>query len=216
MSRQQILITGVTRGIGRACAAYFVRQGWVVVGVARSASELSKLKDEFGASVQTIQADLTTEAGISAVPKAYYDAIILNAATFAPGGLLEEEDQLERLWKLNVRANHRLVRRILPELRKKDKGHLVVIGSLGTDYWPAHLTAYVASKYALRGLFLGWETELKDSGVLTTLVAAGATLTSSWDNEVPPANILMPEQVAAFTGKAIRDGQEGRLIIRPE
>jgi NAD(P)-dependent dehydrogenase (short-subunit alcohol dehydrogenase family) len=127
--------------------------------------------------------------------------------------LLRGDDQFERLWKLNVRANHRLVRRILPLLRKKEQGHLVVIGSLGTDYWPAHLTAYVATKYALRGLFLGWETELKDSGIRTTLVAPGATLTSSWDNEEPPSEILMPEQVAEFIGGVIRDGREGRLLI---
>ncbi|MFT5997898.1 MAG: NAD(P)-dependent dehydrogenase (short-subunit alcohol dehydrogenase family) [Neolewinella sp.] len=216
MNRQQVLITGVTRGIGRACAEYFVRHGWLVVGVARSASGLSKLRDELGESVQTIQADLATKAGILAIPQKYYDAIILNAATFAPGELLGGEDQFEQLWKLNVRANYRLGRRVLPELRKKSQGHLVVIGSLGTDYWPAHLTAYVATKYALRGLFLGWETELRDSGVRTSLVAPGATLTSSWDNEIPPADILMPEQVAAYVGEVIRDGREGRLVIRQE
>jgi short-subunit dehydrogenase len=102
---------------------------------------------------------------------------------------------------------------MLPALRKKGQGHLVVIGSLGTDYWPAHLTAYVATKYALRGLFHGWETELKESGVRTTLVAPGATLTSSWDNESPPAEILLPEQVAEFVWDVIRDRREGRLLL---
>lgn len=213
MSRQQVLITGATRGIGRACAEYFVQHGWLVVGVGRSASGLSQLRDELGESVQTIQADLATKAGILAVPQTHYDVIILNAATFAAGELLQGDDLFERLWKLNVRANHRLVRRILPQLRKKKQGHLVVIGSLGTDYWPAHLTAYVATKYALRGLFQGWETELKDSGIRTTLVAPGATLTSSWDNEEPPSEILMPGQVAEFIGGIIKDGREGRLLI---
>jgi short-subunit dehydrogenase len=163
--------------------------------------------------VQTVQADLATKEGIAAMPQRYYDAIILNAATFAPGELLRGEDQFEQLWKLNVRANHRLARRILPELRKAGQGHLVVIGSLGTDYWPAHLSAYVATKYALRGLFTGWEAELKDSGIRTTLVAPGATLTSSWDNEEPPSKILLPVQVAKFIGGIIRDGREGRLVI---
>lgn len=213
MSRQQVLITGATRGIGRACAEYFVKNGSLVTGVARSASGLSQLKDELGESVRTVQADLATKAGILAVPQRYYDVIILNAATFAAGELLRGDDQFERLWKLNVRANHRLVRRILPKLLERKQGHLVVVGSIGTDYWPAHLTAYVATKYALRGLFLGWEIELKDSGLRTTLVAPGATLTSSWDNEEPPSKILMPGQVAAFIGEAVKDGREGRLLI---
>ncbi|MFK8164296.1 MAG: SDR family NAD(P)-dependent oxidoreductase [Lewinella sp.] len=216
MSQQRILITGATRGIGRACAEYFVRSGWQVVGIARSATELSLLRESLGEAVKTVQADLATKAGISAVPLEYFDAIILNAAAFSSGELLRGEDHFERLWKLNVRANHLIARRLLPELRKKDQGHLVVIGSLGTDYWPAHLTAYVATKYALRGLFLGWETELKSSGVRTTLVAPGATLTSSWDNEEPPAEILLPGQVAEFIGTAIREGREGRLVIRKE
>lgn len=213
MSRQQVLITGATRGIGLACAEYFVQSGYLVTGVARSASGLSQLRDQLGESVQTIQADLATKAGILAVPQRNYDVIVLNAATFAAGELLQGDDQFERLWKLNVRANHRLVRRVLPKLQEKKQGHLVVVGSLGTDYWPAHLTAYVATKYALRGLFLGWETELKDSGIRTTLVAPGATLTSSWDNEEPPSEILMPEQVAAFIGEAVKNGREGRLLL---
>ncbi|WP_020569473.1 SDR family NAD(P)-dependent oxidoreductase [Neolewinella persica] len=213
MSRQNVLITGATRGIGRACVEYFVRSGWEVTGVARSATALAQLREELGGAVQIIQADLTTKAGIAAVPQKYFDAIILNAATFAPGELLRGEDKFEQLWKLNVRSNHRLMRRILPELRKKGRGHLVVIGSLGTDYWPPHLTAYVATKYALRGLFLGWEAELKGSGIRTTLVAPGATLTSSWDNEEPPLEILLPRQVAEFVGMAIEDGREGRLVI---
>jgi short-subunit dehydrogenase len=75
------------------------------------------------------------------------------------------------------------------------------------------MTAYVATKYALRGLFLGWESELLNSGVVATLVAPGATLTASWDGEVPPVGILTPETVAEVVWEVVRDGIGGRVTV---
>jgi short-subunit dehydrogenase len=211
---KHILITGATKGIGRACAALFARAGWAITAVARTEADLQAMENDFAdKQITTVVADLGTDEGIAAVPVLPYDVILLNAAAFAPGPLLDNEDIYERLWRVNVRANHQLARLLLPTLRKQEKGHLVVIGSRGTDFQPAHLTAYVATKYALRGLFLGWETELRGSGVATTLVAPGATLTSSWDGEVPPVGILAPEAVAEVVWACLEDKVEGRVTV---
>lgn len=209
-----VLITGATKGIGRACAAHFAAEGWSITAVARSVKDLNNLQEDFpGADILPVVADLATESGIASVPQHAYDVVVLNAATFAPGGLLGEADVFTSLWALNVQGNYRLARRLLPVLQQKRGGHLIVIGSLGTDYWPEHLTAYVATKYALRGLFMGWASELAGSGVLTTLVAPGATLTSSWDGETPPPGILPPERVAETIWSVVMNGTEGRVTI---
>lgn len=209
-----ILITGATKGIGRACAERFARAGWRVTAVARTEEDLQAMANDLtGQQVITIEADLGTAPGVAAVPLLPYDVVLLNAAAFAPGPLVGEEDIYERLWRVNVRANHLLARRLLPALQERGTGHLVVIGSRGTDLQPAHLTAYVATKYALRGLFLGWQSEIQGTGVKATLVAPGATLTSSWDGEEPPQDILAPETVAELVWACIREGKEGRVTV---
>ncbi|MCX8211188.1 MAG: SDR family NAD(P)-dependent oxidoreductase [Lewinella sp.] len=211
---KHILITGATKGIGRACAKRFAHADWAITAVARTEADLQAMKEDFGdKKISTVVADLATCEGIEAVQALSYDVVLLNAATFEPGYLLATEDLYERFWQLNVRANHRLTRRLLPALRKQGAGHLVVIGSRGTDFQPAHMTAYVATKYALRGLFLGWESELLNSGVVATLVAPGATLTASWDGEVPPVDILTPETVAEVVWEVVRDGIGGRVTV---
>lgn len=216
--RQHILITGATKGIGRACAEAFAAAGWTVTGVARTGADVDAMVREWKqrfptAKLHPVVADLATAGGVRRVPEKDYDVVLLNAAGFTPGRLLEGEDVFGKLLHLNVLGNHRLARRLLPTLRKKGKGHLVVIGSTGTDNWKGHMTAYVATKYALRGLFLGWQQDLHDSGVLATLVAPGATLTASWDNETPPPDIMAPEQVAKTVMDVVKKGIVGRIVV---
>ncbi|NJC27926.1 SDR family NAD(P)-dependent oxidoreductase [Neolewinella antarctica] len=209
---KHILITGATRGIGRSCAELFADHGWRVTAVARSTDDLAELAAVIGAD--TIVADLSTEAGVALVPVADYDVVLLNAAAYSPGPLLGTEDDIfARLYPLNVLGNHRLARRLLPNLIARDAGHLVVIGSTGTDNWKDHMTAYVATKYALRGLFLGWRAELARTRVPCTLVAPGATLTSSWVGEAPPGNILLPETVAGEVFRVVAERIEGRVTL---
>ena len=207
---QHILITGATKGIGRACAELFAERGWRVTAIARSAGDLEALQLSIGARM--VVADLSTEDGVAAVPMGDYDVVLLNAACYQPGRLLAD-DVFEELLPLNVLGNYRIARRLLPGLRRRGASHLVVIGSTGTDHWKSHMTAYVATKYALRGLFLGWREELRGSGVRCTLVAPGATLTASWQGETPPPDILQPEQVAARVYRAVLLGAEGRLTV---
>lgn len=216
--KRHVLITGATKGIGRASAMRFAQEGWSVTAVARTPEDLQQMQQvwekDFPESILNIvAADLSEAEGVSSVPEGDYDVLLLNAAAFAPGDLLGEADLYGAMHQLNVLANHRLARRLLPALVVRESGHLVVIGSTGTDHWKKHMTAYVATKYALRGLYLGWETELAGSGVLTTLVAPGATLTASWENETPPPDILQPEEVAEVIFAAVENKRTGRLLI---
>ncbi|SER17357.1 SDR family NAD(P)-dependent oxidoreductase [Neolewinella agarilytica] len=213
-----VLITGATKGIGRACAMRFAQAGWSVTAVARTTEDLQQMqrvwaKNYPNSVLHTHAADLSDAKGVSSVPQGDYDVLLLNAAAFAPGQLLDEADLYTAMHQLNVLANHRLARRLLPGFVARQRGHLVVIGSTGTDHWKKYMTAYVATKYALRGLYLGWEAELAGSGVLTTLVAPGATLTASWENETPPPDILQPEEVAEVVFSAVTNQRTGRLLV---
>ena len=207
----KLFITGVTKGIGRACAERFLADGWSVAGVARTVADVEKMRA--GGLAEGWAADIAN-GDLSWLPERAYDVVLLNAAAYTPGTLLATgEDAFERLWATNVMANHRLARRLLPPMLERGRGHLVVVGSTGTDHWKEHMTAYVATKYALRGLFLGWQSELAGTPIRCTLVAPGATLTSSWAGETPPPGILAPERVAEEVLRVVRDGVEGRVTI---
>ena len=205
----RVMVTGASRGIGRACAEVFASAGHPVTAVARSAQGLSELEAEFP-SVVPLVADLSWE-----VPGGDYDVVILNAARFLPGGLLDaERDVFGESWELNVMANHRLTRALLPRMIERGAGHLVVIGSSATEKTEAGMTAYATTKKCLRALYEAWEEELRGTGVRCTLIAPGATLTSSWDGEEPPPRYLLPEQVAGLVYRSVVEGLTGRHTIR--
>lgn len=205
-----VLVTGASRGIGRACAVAFAEVGHRVTAVARSEVQLRDLQAAHPTLVPLV-ADLTRTAVTGT-----YDVVVLNAGDYAPGGLLDaERDVLSELLPLNVLANHRLGRALLPPMVARGRGHLVVIGSSATDAAPGHMGAYAVTKRWLRVLFEGWAAEVEGTGVRCTLVAPGATLTSSWAGEEPPARILRPEQVAQCVYRAVAEGRTGRLTLQP-
>ncbi len=204
-----VLITGASRGIGRACAEKFASEGHHVVAVARSEDQLKDLAANHH-GVEARVADLRVET-ISG----NYDVLVLNAGYYAPGTLIDPtRDVFAEAWQLNVMANHRLVRSLIPGMIRRGSGHLVVIGSTSTDDTSANMTAYAATKKALRGLWEGWVEDLGGTGVRTTLVAPGATLTSSWANENPPPRILQAEEVADLVYQVVAEGLTGRKVIK--
>lgn len=205
-----VLITGASRGIGRACAECFAADAHRVTAIARSADQLAVLAKAHP-TVTPLVADLTQPLHLDGT----YDVVILNAGYYAPGGLLDgERDVYADSWALNVLANHRLARQLLPAMIERGSGHLIVIGSTATDNTSPHMTAYAATKKALRGLFEGWQQELAGTGVRATLIAPGATLTSSWDGETPPPHILQTGEVAGLVYRTVREAREGRIVLK--
>ena len=204
-----VLITGASRGIGRACAERFARDAHRVIAVARTERQLVALAEKYP-TLEYRVADLRTDTVSGS-----FDVVVLNAGYYAPGRLLDgEKDVFSESWELNVMANHRLARVLLPPMIARGNGHLVVIGSTATDRTAPHMTAYAATKKALRGLWEGWVEELEGTGVKTTLIAPGATLTSSWANETPPPHILSAGEVAEEVYRAVAEGLTGRRVIR--
>ncbi|CAH1001353.1 putative oxidoreductase [Neolewinella maritima] len=208
----RVLVTGASRGIGRACAEAFAQAGHTVTAVARTGDQLASLKAACGEHVEVLVADLTEDLQLTGT----YDVVVLNAAYFAPGGLLDTRDVFGESFTLNVLANHRLARQLLPAMRDRKSGHLLVIGSTSTDDTSPHMTAYAATKKALRALYEGWEQELIGSGVRTTLIAPGATLTSSWDGQELPPRMLAAAEVAALVYRAVTQGLTGRIVLRAD
>lgn len=205
----EVLITGGSRGIGKACAQRFAAAGCRLSLVARQLGPLEALKAELQAafgveSCQIIAADLAKEEGCKQVLQSLEkravvpEVLINNAGRFVTGNLTDESpDQLTDLLALNLLAAYRLGRGLIPAMLQRGHGQLITIGSVAVDDFPAGMGQYSLSKMAVHALHQSWAKELTDTPLAGSLIVPGATLTSSWDNaDYIPEAILSPAAVA--------------------
>lgn len=216
-----IVVTGGSRGIGRAICLAALSIGCEVLAVASSENSLLELKAvaDDNRQLHTLTADLSSAVGCQEVAdwvgarNVKVDVLVNNVGAYTPAGLLDEQDQLPYLMELNLMAPHRLTRLLLHDELK----HIVTIGSVAAWDLPAHMPAYTVSKYALHGWHFMLEKELKETSVNCSLIVPGATLTSAWENESQlPLHILQPQEVAALVIERMHSN-EGKIVeIRPK
>lgn len=204
LSRRKILITGASRGIGRALSLKLLGTGSQVVGVGRNFSEWSLPHAGFDAVV----ADLSDLDGIprllTDLAKAHpeLDGVISNAGAGRFGNL-------EQLSALQLRANvdlnltqHILVARtLLPLLKRRDSADLVFMGSESALSGGVKGAVYSACKTGLRGLARALRQECAASGVRVGIVNPGMVRSGFFDElsfepGAAPENAIAPDDVA--------------------
>lgn len=204
------LITGATRGIGRAVAEALAGAGAEVHLLARSRAELGRLAAELGG--RSWPADLTDDADVwdaldrlreetDGVP----DIVVNSAGVFDVAPLAETSVAVfDRNLDVNLRGTFLVVRALLPHMLARGRGTLVHVGSVaGRKAFPGN-GAYSASKWGLRGLHEVLLEEIRGTGVRATLVEPAATDTPVWDpldpdgrDDLPSRNqMLAPADVA--------------------
>lgn len=225
-----IIITGASRGIGRATAERFAAAGWAVATASRSEARLVEMRahwrDRFPQSpLLALPADLSTGRGresfLTTVARHWprVDILVNNIGAYQPATLLDAPDYLPSLLELNLLAAYACCRTFLPGMRKQGYGHVVTVGSVATRDFPVPAGQYSVSKYALEGLHRALEAELRGSGLRTTLLVPGATHTASWaEEEVSGEALLSPETIAAVIWRSCT--QAGKvwtreIVIRP-
>lgn len=230
--KKTIAISGGSRGIGRAIAEDFAGRGWRVAIAARNAEPLEELQllwrtaypDSdllvFAADLAKVS-DCRAWAGFLGQHCSRLDALVNNIGSFAPGGLLDgDEDQLSQFFQANVFSAHYLTRAFMPMLEKAELGHIVTIGSMGTTDFPEGLNAYTLSKHALETWHRLLRKELATTSIRTTLLRPGATYTSSWDGvDVDPTRLLSAERVASWAAHAVLlpEGEDlEEICLRPK
>ena len=181
------LVTGASRGIGRAVALRFVREGAELVLVGRTQGALEEVDDEvrrLGGHASLVPADLRDGTLIDRMGAAVYerwgrlDVLVGNAGvlgTLTPLGHLDPKTWDEAI-AVNLTANWRLIRSFDPLLRASDAGRAIFVTSgvaRGRAYWGAH----AVSKGALETLARTWAHELANTKVRVNLINPGATRT---------------------------------------
>jgi 3-oxoacyl-[acyl-carrier protein] reductase len=210
MSNLKVMVTGGSRGIGRAIALRFAREGAQVVVAARTASDLDQVAKEIdaaggqGVPCQMNVADLgNVEAGLWRALEAtdgVLDVLVNNAGVFDVKPIWEmRAADFTRVLEVNLFSAFYATREALDGLFKSKRGHVFNISSIAGKQGFAGCTAYSASKYGMRGFSDSLREDLREKGVRVTTVYPKATDTRIFEGvagEWDRSTMDKPEKVA--------------------
>jgi NAD(P)-dependent dehydrogenase (short-subunit alcohol dehydrogenase family) len=203
------LITGASRGVGRAVALVFAREGAHVLLLARTRKALEEVDDQVrahGGKATLIPLDLADGKAIDALGPSLYerfgrlDVLVGNAGILGRLTPLTHipSEQWERALAVNVTANWRLIRTLDPLLRRSDAGRVIFVTSGVAHSGRAYWAPYSVSKAALDTLAKTYANETADSPIKVNLIDPGATATRMRAEAYPgedQATLRTPEQV---------------------
>ncbi|MBS4190468.1 SDR family oxidoreductase [Bacillus sp. FJAT-49705] len=205
-----VMITGASKGLGRALTLEFAKQGMRLAICARGEGLLREVEQEareLGAEVIAISADSTdvkdVNRFVSIVEEAFgsIDVLINNASIFGPGPTLladyPDHDFAEVL-RVNVLNPFLVTKRVLPGMLTRNKGRILNVTSEAGKTGFAEWGAYGISKFAVEGLTQTWADELQDTGVSMGMVDPGEMDTEMHEIAVPDCDYELgdPNEVA--------------------
>jgi NAD(P)-dependent dehydrogenase (short-subunit alcohol dehydrogenase family) len=160
MKTKSVVITGCTRGLGRAMVPLFVEAGWQIAGCGRNETQVGELKHQFPAPHFFQACDVSREDEIAAFCSAILEgfgppALVLNnAAIINPNAPLWETsaEDFSRIIDINIKGPAAMMRHLLPAMLKRGAGVIVNFSSGWGRSTSADVAPYCATKYAIEGL----------------------------------------------------------------
>lgn len=204
---RRALVTGGSRGIGRATAAALAGAGAHVTIVARHEEALAQCAQALGVEARAADvADLASVAALADSLGAAPDIVVHAAGAFGLAPIEATElAAFDEMVAVNLRAAFLLMQAFVPAMRERDSGHFLSIGSIAGRVPLPGNGAYAASKFGLRGLHAVLNTELRGTGVRATLVEPAATDTPLWESVDRAAHPGLPERAAMMQAEAVAD-----------
>jgi NAD(P)-dependent dehydrogenase (short-subunit alcohol dehydrogenase family) len=222
------LITGASRGIGRAVGLAFAREGAHVLLLARTRKPLEEVDDRIragGGKATLIPLDLADGKAIDALGPSLcerfgrLDVLVGNAAILGRLSPLPHipAEHWERSFAVNVTANWRLIRTLDPLLRRSEAGRVIFVTSGVARSARAYWAPYSVSKAALEALAKTYANETSDSPIKVNLIDPGATATRMRAEAYPgedQATLPTPDEVAErFVALAMPDWSATGQIV---
>ncbi|WP_066064159.1 SDR family oxidoreductase [Frankia sp. EI5c] len=170
------LVTGASSGIGAAVAAALVARGHRVIGTSRDPATVA----EPVPGVEYRALDLTDSAAVESLVAAVGPVdVLVNNAGESQSGPLEElpMEAVRRLFELNVFGAVRLTQLVLPGMRERGHGRVIMVGSMLASFPLAYRSSYVASKAAIKGFANAARREVTPYGVWISTVEPGSVNT---------------------------------------
>lgn len=226
------IITGASKGLGKAMAERFAAGGYTIYCCSRDARALAAMVTEItarypSARVFTRVADMGEKDQVIAFAEwvretaGTVDVLINNAGQFIFGSVYSEpEGVLETLITVNLYSAYYLTRQLLPGMMARRSGHIFNICSIASLQAYPNGGAYSISKYALAGFSANLREEMKPHGVKVTAVYPGAAYTDSWSGTgVDPQRIMTAGDVAEMVYTASRLSPQAtveEILLRPQ
>lgn len=226
------IITGATKGIGKAIAVKFAKEGMNLCVCSRNVADLEALKE----ALQRINSKIEINCLASDLSKAdevekfanfalsvfeRVDILVNNAGYFVPGDIhTEEAGLLEMMIQTNLYSAYHLSRAIIPKMKEQQNGLIVNISSVaGLQAYPQG-GSYSISKFALTGFSKNLRQELKTFGIKVSTVYPGATYSASWAGSgIDPERIMEANDVAESVWSLTRMSKNAvveDIVLRPQ
>lgn len=226
-----VVVTGGTKGIGRAILEKFAAGGHDVCTCARSKDDLNALAADITSRLRVKVHHTTADLSEGADAKRFVafvkalgqpvEVLVNNAGYFVGGAITEEKDgTLEGMINANLYSAYHVTRGLVDGMKDRRKGHIFNMCSIASFEAYPNGGSYSVTKFALLGFSKVLREEMKPHGVRVTAVMPGATLTASWEGTPLPADRFMkPEDIANAVHASYSLSQQSvveEIVIRPQ
>jgi short-subunit dehydrogenase len=227
-----VVITGASRGLGKAIAHLFAQNGHDLVLTSRNEVALYNAVQEImtaysGISVKAKAFDLSIKEEAQAFGKwvlglqVSIDVLVNNAGLFDPGSVYNEPDgTLEHMMAVNLYSAYHVTRSVIEHMIAQKSGHIFNMCSIASLKAYPNGGAYSISKYALAGFSTNLRDEMKPHNIKVTAVYPGAAYTDSWEGSgVSPKRIMEANDIARMIYAAAHLSPQAcveEIILRPQ
>ena len=210
-SRGLAIVTGASRGIGRALAIGLAEAGYKPALVARDEEALKGVRAEIRGSDPGIAAschplDVTDAAavddlvaGLSAEHEAI-DVLVNNAGQFRPGSLEADVEDLDAVVGTNLKGAFLMLKAVAPVMKAQGRGHIINLSSIAGKWGYAGYGIYAASKFALQGLSESLYKEMLEHGVKVTAICPNWVATefaAAAGGALPPEDMIQLDDLVS-------------------
>jgi short-subunit dehydrogenase len=226
------VITGASRGIGKAIAHIFALHGYNLYLSSKNESNLLEAMEELRTSFPQVSIDgRAFDLGKKQEAQLFgewvssstdtVDVLVNNAGSFIPGNISDEPDgALEKMLEVNVHSAYHTTRALLPKMMAAATGHIFNMCSIASLGAYPNGGSYSISKFALLGFSKNLRRELEGKGIKVTAIMPGAVYTDSWKGSgVSEERIMEADDIARLVYSAAQLSPQAvveEIIIRPQ
>ena len=226
-----VIITGASKGLGKAMAEKFAEAGNNLFVCSRNEVQLYKMMEEMllkypQCAIKAKPVDISKKNEVETfgnwclqfgVP----DILINNAGQFIPGSVYnEEEGALEKMIEMNLFGAYHLTRLLLPKMMEAKSGHIFNMCSVASIKAYANGGAYSISKFALLGFSKNLREEMKPYNIKVTAVIPGAAYTESWASSgIEEKRFMQAKDIAEMVYAASQLSPQAcveEILLRPQ